>query len=388
MSGERSSHFFEVMMEKYDCSNNHWLCNLNSMHEKWCPAFSKQYFSGGVLSSQRSETMNRSLKRRLRATADLCNFYNIFCDVVSEWRSKENGEDYRCSKGNIEMAFPSINILKHAMSVYIVEVFLMFEKEFIDGAAYNYKAIESSSSAMSFEVWGIRITRESYGEEPYEFQHVITFNKDNGVVDYSCKMFTECKGIKDGQNLELGSSTGKEYVGCSSIWKMQMLRKINSIITVSQMNKNVRTHCEKYFMELKELIEFNVGSIHWDEDEQAKVLNSLPNVLNPPCSRQKGVRNKRFKSVVEKKCDQVKWKKSKKLSKNDITLSTFNHSSLIPHVQDRVGEGSFPALSFHPTYHFYSTNSSSVFIPVTAPPVLQQFHIDIFSANASRNDKH
>jgi len=50
------------------------------------------------------------------------------------------------------MAFPSVNILKHAMSVYTVEAFLMFEKEFIDGAAYNYKAVKSSSYAMSFEV--------------------------------------------------------------------------------------------------------------------------------------------------------------------------------------------------------------------------------------------
>lgn len=154
-------------MEKYDCSNNRWLCNLYTLCEKWCPAFSKQFFSGGVLSSQRSETTNRCLKRRLRATADLCDFYNIFCDVVSEWRSKENGEDNRCSKGNVEMAFPSINILKHAMSVYTVEAFLMFEKEFIDGAGYNFKAIESSSPDMSFEVWGIGVARESYGGEPY-----------------------------------------------------------------------------------------------------------------------------------------------------------------------------------------------------------------------------
>ena len=183
------------------------------------------------------------------ATADLCDFYNIFCDVISEWRSKENGEDHRSSKGNVEMAFPSINILKHAMFVYTVEAFLMFEKEFIDGAGYNFKAIESSSSAMSFEMWGIRFARESHGEETYEFRHIVNFNKEEGIVEYSCKMFTEveilcfhclrvlyvycvehvpdryiikrwCKGIKDGHNLKLGSSTGKDYVGCSYIWKM------------------------------------------------------------------------------------------------------------------------------------------------------------------------
>ena len=52
-----------------------------------------------LLSSQRSETTNRFLKRRLRTIADLCDFCNVFCDVVYEWRSKENGKDHRCSKG-------------------------------------------------------------------------------------------------------------------------------------------------------------------------------------------------------------------------------------------------------------------------------------------------
>ena len=78
-----------------------------------------------------------------------------------------------------------------------------------------------------------------------------------------------------------------------------MLRKMNSIITTSQMNKNARAHCEKCFLERKELVEFDVGSIHCDEDGHEKVLNSSPNVVTPPGSHQKGVRNKRFKSIVE-----------------------------------------------------------------------------------------
>ena len=32
---------FFRMTEKYDCSNNRWLCNLYSLHEKWFPVFSK-----------------------------------------------------------------------------------------------------------------------------------------------------------------------------------------------------------------------------------------------------------------------------------------------------------------------------------------------------------
>ncbi|KAJ8422903.1 hypothetical protein Cgig2_026424 [Carnegiea gigantea] len=177
---------------------------------------------------------------------------------------------------------------------------------------------------------------------------------------------------------------------------MQMLRKMNLIITASQMNKNARAHCEKSFLELKELVEFDVGSIHCDEHGNVKVWNSLPNVLNPPGSRQKGVRNKRFESI-ERKCDQVKRRKSKKLSKNDvgsstspskITLPTFNHLSLVPHDQHRMGEGSFPLPSFHPTYYFHSANSSSVFIPVMALLVLQQLHYDVIHGHDSHNDQH
>ncbi|KAJ8420929.1 hypothetical protein Cgig2_017125 [Carnegiea gigantea] len=177
-------------MEKYDCSNNHWLSNLYTLREKWCLAFSKEFFLVA------SEITNRSLKRRLCATVDLCDFYNIFCDVVSKWTSKENGEDYRCNKGNVEMAFPSVNILKHAISVYTVEAFLMFEKEFIDGAAYNYKAIESSSCSMVLHACCVEQVPDQYIIRRW------------------------CKGIKDGQTLDFGTSNGKDNVGCSSVWRM------------------------------------------------------------------------------------------------------------------------------------------------------------------------
>ncbi|KAJ8429965.1 hypothetical protein Cgig2_032090 [Carnegiea gigantea] len=206
--------------------------------------------------------MNGSLKRRLHATIDLRDFYNIFCDVTS----KENGEDHRCNKGTTEMVFPSINILKQAVSVYTIEALLMFEKEFIDGASYNYKEVDSSKSNRSFEM--------------------------------------------------------KEPMVSSSVWKIQMMRKINSLITASQTNMNARVHCEKYFMELKKLIKFDVSSTHYEEDGHGKNINSSQNVLNPHGSHQKGVRNKTFKSIIENKCNQVKRRKTKKLSMNDVASST------------------------------------------------------------------
>ncbi|KAJ8435945.1 hypothetical protein Cgig2_023321 [Carnegiea gigantea] len=419
------------MMMKYQCSSNIWLCNLYSLREKWCPAFSKSYFSGGVLSSQWSETTNRSLKRRLHATADLCDFYNIFCDVVSEWRSKENGEDHRCSKGIAEMVFPSVNILKHALSVYTIEAFLRFEKEFIDAASHNYKEVDGSTSNRSFEVWGFRVTSEFPRDESYELHHIVTFNEEEGIIYCTYQMFTEvgmlcshslrvlhacyvnqvpdkyinkrwCKGIKDGQNLDVGISNGKEPMVCSSVWKMQMIRKMNSLITASQLNFNARAHCEKYFTELKKLIKFDVGSIHCEQDGQEKNLDLPQNVLNPPCSRQKGVRNKRFKIIVEKKCDQVKRKKSKKMAMNDVDCSTSTPqvffiwfdasssgpSSSCPSYTEMMRQGAFPLLSSQPTYYFGPSNGSSVVMPMMIPSVSHQLRTNIFLANASHDDKH
>lgn len=53
------SNFVYSMVEKYDCAKSKWLQNLYVIRELWCPAYSKDCFSGGILSSQRSETTNR-----------------------------------------------------------------------------------------------------------------------------------------------------------------------------------------------------------------------------------------------------------------------------------------------------------------------------------------
>ena len=47
-------------------------------------------------------------------------------------------------------------------------------------------------------------------------------------------------------------------------------KKINSMIAASKQNKNTRVKCEKYFNELKELVELDVGSICCVGDENAE----------------------------------------------------------------------------------------------------------------------
>jgi len=49
-----------------------------------------------------------------------------------------------------------------------------------------------------------------------------------------------------------------------------------------------------------------MGSIYCEGDKNARRENYLKDVLNAPTSWQKGKRNKRFESIVEKKSDEIK----------------------------------------------------------------------------------
>ncbi|KAJ8439021.1 hypothetical protein Cgig2_028467 [Carnegiea gigantea] len=80
------------------------------------------------------------------------------------------------------------------------------------------------------------------------------------------------------------------------------------------MNREARLFCEEYFSKLNEVIEVEVGSVYMEGDVQQDGSSSTKSVLNPPGSREKNQRNKRLKSTSEKKCNQAKARKKKKMS--------------------------------------------------------------------------
>ena len=124
------------MILKYECKDNEWLKRLYKMMKLWCPAYSKHSFSGGILSSQRSESTNNSLRRKLLPTHGLCEFYKVFEQVVQDWRRKENGEDHQSMIGNRHLCFEKVKLLDHAKSIYTVNVYLEFEQKFIKGKCF------------------------------------------------------------------------------------------------------------------------------------------------------------------------------------------------------------------------------------------------------------
>ncbi|XP_019179032.1 PREDICTED: protein FAR1-RELATED SEQUENCE 5-like [Ipomoea nil] len=172
--------YWTRLVTDYKCHKNTWLEKLYDCREKWCPAFNKDYFSGGILSSQRSETTNHSISRRLSKTAGLCDFYSSFVSVISEWRSKENGEDFRCAQGVPAMMMEHVKLLSHAREVYTIEIYFLFEEQFMKGSACHQEMVLNDGRQQKYHVWrpDIDIIRK--------FQRLVVSSQDSSVARKLC----------------------------------------------------------------------------------------------------------------------------------------------------------------------------------------------------------
>jgi len=115
------------LVEECKCVENAWLVRLCLLKEKWCITFCKDVFSDGILSSQKSESTNASFSKRVNVPCSLFDFYNIFCDVVPEWRIKEKDENVKNKDGFSKMYLPHVSILQNTSKIYTNKLYKVFE---------------------------------------------------------------------------------------------------------------------------------------------------------------------------------------------------------------------------------------------------------------------
>ncbi|XP_019198292.1 PREDICTED: protein FAR1-RELATED SEQUENCE 7-like [Ipomoea nil] len=272
LDGTDSNYLIEIfrrrqsneMVTEFKCHKNSWLGKLYDCREKWCPAFNKDYFSGGILSSQRSETTNHSISRRLSKNAGLCDFYSSFVGVISEWRSKENGEDFRCAQGVPAMMIDHVKLLSHAREVYTIEIYFLFEEQLMKGSACHQEIVLNDGCQYKYHVWrpDVDIIR-----------HEVSFKRINLDISCSCKLFSEmgilcchCLRILDincvpsipdkyimkrwtkkvaaGRNVNFDSLSYNVGVP-HSIWVVEISRKFQKLVVSSQDNSVARQFCDE-----------------------------------------------------------------------------------------------------------------------------------------------
>ncbi|XP_019189716.1 PREDICTED: protein FAR-RED IMPAIRED RESPONSE 1-like [Ipomoea nil] len=290
---------FEVywtrMVTEYKCHKNTWLEKLYDCREKWCPAFNKDYFSGGILSSQRSETTNHSISRRLSKTVGLCDFYSSFVSVISEWRSKENGEDFRCSQGVPAMMMDHVKLLSHAREckyhVWRPDIDIIRHE-----VTFKPINLDICCSCKLFSELGILC---------YHCLHILHVHCVSSIPDkYILKRWT--KKVVEGRNVDIASVFYNVGVP-SSIWAVEISRKFQRLIVCSQDNSVARQFCDEAVENARKNVEAEIGDVNIEEG----VVSSSSGIVQDPSSRRsKGVRNKRSSSVIEKKYNAVRGRKS------------------------------------------------------------------------------
>ncbi|XP_031127637.1 protein FAR1-RELATED SEQUENCE 1-like [Ipomoea triloba] len=279
--------------------------------EKWCPAFNKDYFSGGILSSQRSESTNHSISRRLSKTAGLCDFYSSFVGVVSEWRSRENGEDVRCSQGVPTMAMDHIKIFSHARDIYTIEIYYLFEEQFLKGASCYQECALFEGGVYKYHAWRPEIDI---------IRHEVIFNVRELDIWCSCKLFTEtgilcCHCVRI-LNVHCVSEVPNKYImkrwtkkvledenagiippsQCfnvpSSVWTLETTRKFQKLVVYCQENSETRKIFEQAVLDAKRKVEDEYDPIFF-EGEDCDVESSSGVIKDPSDRRLKGLRNRR-----------------------------------------------------------------------------------------------
>ncbi|XP_019150184.1 PREDICTED: protein FAR1-RELATED SEQUENCE 5-like [Ipomoea nil] len=299
------------MVTTYKCHNNHWIEKLYGCREKWCPAFNKDYFSGGILSSQRSETTNHSISRRLSKT--------------SEWRSRENGEDVRCSQCVPTMVMDNVKILLHAREIYTIEIYYLFEEQFLKGGSCYQECVMLEDGVYKYHVWrpDVDIIR-----------HEVVFNSRQMDIGCSCKLFTELgilcchclrilnvhcvsevlekyilkrwtKKVVEVDNVDI-MSTVDSGNGASSVWLLEIIRKFQRLAVYSQENIEGRKICEEAIADAKRRLEAECGGSLFEDCD----IGSTSGVIKDPSTRRmKGLRNRRVSSVISKKYNKARGRK-------------------------------------------------------------------------------
>ncbi|XP_073119614.1 protein FAR1-RELATED SEQUENCE 5-like [Henckelia pumila] len=137
-SEEEFESTWRIMNEEYNLSGHKWLNNMYALRYKWATVFSSHRFSAGLLATSRSEGTNAVLKRVGNSAMSLYDFVQNYEKVQKSWREREKVEDTRCHHMKAPTMLKNNPLLNSAADVYTLNVYKLFELEFINSLNMRY----------------------------------------------------------------------------------------------------------------------------------------------------------------------------------------------------------------------------------------------------------
>ncbi|CAI9112575.1 OLC1v1013041C1 [Oldenlandia corymbosa var. corymbosa] len=114
-------------------------------------------------------------------------FYEMFLDVICEWKEKENGEDFRCKEGVVDIMVARSKLLLKAREIYTIEAYLLFEEQFLKGISLKLSILPSATDEIIYEV---------YRDDSDMFKHRVSYNPETHSISCTCKKYYENKSAQ------------------------------------------------------------------------------------------------------------------------------------------------------------------------------------------------
>ncbi|XP_074321430.1 protein FAR1-RELATED SEQUENCE 5-like [Silene latifolia] len=292
------------MLSNYGLEDHAWFKRLYKHRVKWSTALNNEYFSAGILSSQRSESTNHAMGFQASKTTSVTEFFGIFETTVKRWRAEEERKEFNDIRSKPTSVYPLVDLLLHASQVYTVELFRIFEKEFalamatrativtVDDPLLVYRVqpagVEESAHHVTYDCTNILIecTCRKFQVMGMLCSHIIRVLHMHSVAEiperYIVRRWTKFAKTNVWERL-LPSDIRRTAANDAINWRRSMLTAINYLITKSQ---NV--------VDARLVVEILLSKLNMDAN-QPNVEDADPSILDPIRCTTKGrsQRNKR-----------------------------------------------------------------------------------------------
>ncbi|KAH6808549.1 hypothetical protein C2S51_000305 [Perilla frutescens var. frutescens] len=267
--------------------------------------------------SKRSESTNSAIGFKASKAKNLNEFYTIFKQTVQRWRSKEEVDEFECSRAIPDSRLPLVRMVMHASEVYTLLVFRDFEDEFLKSIS---SIVETVGEELEVRVYDVHNHDERTA-------HRVNFYSGDNYISCTCRRFEEygllcshCLRILDRHSVKEipGSYILKRWTKLtkkdlwdkadsaphtntdllhSAAWRDTMARNYYTILLRAQANEEARRIVEDGFKSILDGVQALTTTTNLIEDTD--VFSSSVSVLDPAKAKTKG-RKKRIKGQFEK----------------------------------------------------------------------------------------
>ncbi|XP_043720792.1 protein FAR1-RELATED SEQUENCE 5-like [Telopea speciosissima] len=191
---------WEQLRSQYQVENGSWLDRIYVLKHKWAKCYMKNTFTGGMRSTQLSESVNAGLKDYTKSTLDIIQFFKHFERVVNDKRANELKVEFDARNKLPRNSFPQTPIMIHASEVYTPLIFGLFHNENVRvGSCYIIQKDESNS-----------LHKYAIGILDSDMTFKVECDPSKSIIECSCKKFETfgilcCHALKIMDRLDMKS---------------------------------------------------------------------------------------------------------------------------------------------------------------------------------------